>query len=80
MLDMQQAAALVTQLQKADVREPRGVSPTLPLDLARARRDVDDAFAGGSHDRWFRDIGSGDLVVAGLRAVVRWLGRDGSHA
>jgi hypothetical protein len=56
------------------------VSPTLPLDLARARRDVDEAFAGQPHEEWFKETFSGDLVEAGLRAVIRWLGRGGSHA
>jgi len=80
MLDMQQATALVAQLQQADAREHRAVSPTLPLDLARARRDVDEAFAGQPHEEWFKETFSGDLVEAGLRAVIRWLGQGGSHA
>jgi len=80
MLDMQQAAALVRQLQKADVRGHHAVSSTLPLDLARARREVDHEFAGQPHEDWFRDIASDGLVEAGVRAVVRWLGRGGSHA
>ena len=49
-------------------------------DLARARREVDEAFAGQRETEWFRDVPSGDLVESGIRAVVRWLGRGGSHA
>lgn len=80
MLDMRQAAALVAQLQAAEARDRQPVSPTLPMDLARARREVDQAFAGQPDADWFRDVSSGDLVEAGLRAVVRWMGGGGSRA
>ena len=76
-LDMQQAAALVAHLQTADARDRQPVSPTLTLDLARARREVDEAFAGQRDADWFRDASSSGLVEAGLQAVVRWLGRGG---
>ena len=78
MLDMQQAAALVAQLQAADARERQPASPTLALDLARARREVDEAFAGQRDADWFRDVSSGDLVEAGLRTVARWMARGDS--
>jgi hypothetical protein len=74
MLDMKQAERLVTQLQKADTREHQPIDPTLPVELARARRDTELAFAkleGG--DQWYKDVTSLDLVGAGLKAVFRLL-------
>ena len=44
MLDLQQAAALVEQLQRADTRERQPIDPALPLGLPRARREVEAAF------------------------------------
>lgn len=44
MLDMKQAELLVAQLQRAEERENRPVDPALPLELARARREVETAF------------------------------------
>jgi hypothetical protein len=76
MLDMQQAEALVSQLQKAEDRTGRGVDPSLPLELARARREVDLAFAGlQTGETWFNDVRSFGLVSAGLHAVARWLAK-----
>jgi 2-polyprenyl-3-methyl-5-hydroxy-6-metoxy-1,4-benzoquinol methylase len=76
MLDMKQAEAMVTQLREAD-RGKDTIDPALPLDLLRARREVDLAFAGFEKDEsWFRDASATGLVGAGLKAVARWLGRD----
>jgi hypothetical protein len=74
MLDMQQAERLVTQLKEAS--QPKPIDPALPLELARARREVDQAFAtiDGNTD-WWRDASASGLVEAGLNAVVRWLRR-----
>ena len=72
MLDMKQAERLVAQLQKADAREHEPIDPTLPVELARARRETELAFAkleGG--DQWYKDVTSLDLVGAGLKAVFR---------
>ena len=44
MLDLKQAGALVAELREAD-HAARTVDPALPLELARARREVDAAFA-----------------------------------
>jgi hypothetical protein len=75
MLDLRQAGALVEQLRKADQAE-RPVDPTLPLEMLRARRDVEKAFASFEHEStWFKDVSSGGLVGAGLVAFARWLGR-----
>jgi DNA-directed RNA polymerase subunit RPC12/RpoP len=72
MLDMKQAEQLVTQLRKAS--EPRPIDPALPLELARARRDVEASFAsGGGGEEWWREASASSLVEAGLSAVARWL-------
>ncbi len=72
MLDMKQAEQLVIQLRKAS--EPRTIDPALPLELARARREVEASFASlDSGQEWWRDASSSGLVEAGLSAVARWL-------
>jgi Zn-finger nucleic acid-binding protein len=72
MLDMDQAQRLIAQLQQADARERQPVDPALPIELARARRETELAFARipGS-DRWYSDVTSIDLVGAGLKAIFR---------
>jgi Zn-finger nucleic acid-binding protein len=73
MLDLQQARALVEQLQRAD-RSGQPVDPALPLNLERARRETDASFAGLVRDASFLDdILTTDLVSAGLHAFARWL-------
>lgn len=74
MLDLAQAGKLVRQLQQAEDRTSKGVDPSLPLELARARRDVDLAFADLPRDAaWFESVSSDGLVGAGLAAIARWL-------
>lgn len=76
MLDMQQAGTLVAQLRRA--AEPRTVDPALPLELARARREVDAAFAAaGATPEWWREASSSGLVAAGVGAFTRWLKKSG---
>ena len=73
MLDMQQAATLVAQLREAD-RGDKTVDPALPLALARARREADQAFQGLPQDAmWLEQGGSFGLVGAGLAALGRLL-------
>jgi DNA-directed RNA polymerase subunit RPC12/RpoP len=74
-LDLPHAQALVAQLQQADARaSTEAVDPTLPLRLARARREAELAFDGADADRlWLQDVTSGGLVRAGLAVVARWL-------
>lgn len=73
MLDMQQAQRIVEQLRRAD-RTGQPIDPALPLELARARREVEEAFAGGpDHRAWFNDATDTGLVNAGLHLVVRLL-------
>ena len=73
MLDMKQAEKLVAQLQKAEDRTHQPIDPALPLELLRARRETERAFADMTdREIWFRDVRSTDLVGAGLSAVARW--------
>src|SRR5262249_30433082 len=54
MLDMKQAEQLVNQLRRA--AEPRPIDPSLPLELARAKRQVEALFAPLEPDGdWLRD-------------------------
>jgi ribosomal protein S27AE len=73
MLDMTQAETLVAQLQKAD-QANKTVDPALPLELARARRQTDQAFARMPNDSpWLTEEVSLGLVGAGLSALARML-------
>ena len=73
MLDLQQASRLVEQLRQADVRSHQDV-PTLPIDLARARRAGEIAAGRFDRDRkWFDDLATDGLVGASLSLVARWL-------
>jgi hypothetical protein len=73
MLDMTQAETLVAQLQRADTAN-KAVDPALPLELARARRQTDQAFAGLPQDAFWIDAGGSlGLVGAGLAALGRLL-------
>jgi hypothetical protein len=77
MLDLRQAEALVAHLQNAEDRTKQLVDPALPLELQRARRDAERAFAELAHDDvWWRDASSTSLVGAGLTAVARWFTRN----
>jgi len=73
MLDLHQADALVAQLRRADAREHQPIDPALPLNLLRARREVEASFP---HDRGV-DWSPTDLVEAGIQAVASWLKRNG---
>jgi Zn-finger nucleic acid-binding protein len=74
MLDIKQAERLVAQLQKAEDRSNQPVDPALPMELLRARRETERAFADiHDDDLWFKDVASTDLLGASLTAVARWL-------
>ena len=76
MLDVTQADALIAQLRAAEAA-PAAVSPTLPLDLLMARREVERSFAFPDRGpSWYRDAVDAGTVAAGVRALARWLGRD----
>ena len=75
MLDMQQAETLVARLREAD-RADKPIDPALPLALARARRETEEAFKGLPRDTVWLDEGrSFGLVGAGLSALARLLGK-----
>jgi len=71
MLDMKQAETVVNELKRAS--EPRPIDPALPLELARARREVEAAF--DSDPNWWKDAGSSGLVEAGFSALLGWLNK-----
>lgn len=76
MLDLHQAETLVAQLRNAD-RTGKPVDPALPLALARARREAEEAFAGlPRNEVWLEENLSFGLVGAGLTALVRLLKRE----
>ncbi len=74
MLDMKGTGEVVAQLRAA--AEPKEVDPSLPLRLAKARRDVEAAFAEFERKpRWRDDVSAGGPMGAGLSALAKWLGR-----
>ena len=73
MLDMKQAGALVSELRAAEDAS-RTIDPTLPLELLRARQQVESVFqAFDRRPNWFEDVSKGGLVAAGLSSLARWL-------
>jgi len=77
MLDMKQEEKLVAQLRKAEDRANQPVDPSLPIELMRARRETERAFANiHDDDLWFKDVASTDLLGASLTAVARWLKKN----
>ena len=76
MLDMKQPQELLNQLKQA--AEPRPIDPTLPLELAHAKREVDRWFGPQELDSdWWTDASTSGVVEAGLRAVARLLKKSG---
>ena len=75
MLDMRQAEGLVASLRDAEAQAAtKTAGPALPLELERARREVESAFASfEQRPGWFDDVSSGGLVSAGLSSIARWL-------
>jgi hypothetical protein len=62
----------VKQLQIAS--QPKPIDPALPLELARARKQVEAAFAAGhANELWWNDLSDANLVQAGVNAVLKWL-------
>ena len=73
-LDMKQPQELLTQLREAAA--PKPVDPALPLELARAKRDVEALFGPDEPRPWLQGASS-DLVHACLTSVARWLTKSG---
>ncbi len=73
-LDVGQAEALVARLKGAS-EQAGTVDPALPLNLERAKRDVEAAFAAFERDPgWYGTASSQGLVNAAIGAFTRWLG------
>jgi len=72
-LDMKQPQRLLAQLQEAS--EPKPVDPALPLNVLRAKREVELLFHEEEQSErvWWGDASSADLVHACLGTVARWL-------
>jgi hypothetical protein len=68
MLDMKQPQQMLAQLREA--AEPRPVDPKLPLKLALAKEGLSSVFTEDD-TQWWEDTRSGDLVMAGLKAITR---------
>jgi hypothetical protein len=73
MLDMRQPKRMLAELQAAAM--PRPIDPALPLELLKAKRDVEAEFEAGPD--WWSDASASGLVNAGLSAVARWLTKSG---
>jgi len=72
MLDLKRAGAVVAELRASE--QPRPIDPALPLNLERARAEVDAAFASFQHGpRWTSDVSQVGLIEAGLSALAKWL-------
>jgi hypothetical protein len=72
MLDLAHAGRLIAQLQGAAAERP--IDPALPLNLARARRETERAFASlAGADDDAGNYGDSNLVLAGVQAIARWL-------
>jgi hypothetical protein len=77
MLDLKQAGQVIAELRAAAA--PKAIDPALPLELARARREVDLAFGSIERDpTWWKDAAGTGIVEAGLSAVARWLKKSGT--
>ena len=74
MLDVGQAQRLLDSLSGPARERAGGVDPALPLNLEKARRDVDAAFASfDQQPGWFDDVVRGGTVGAGISAFLKWL-------
>lgn len=76
MLDMKQAEALVAQLQAAD-RTGQPVDPALPLSLARARMETEQAFKRvPGHETMTSEGLAFGIIGGGLGDLIRLLRGD----
>jgi hypothetical protein len=73
MLDLQHAEDLVRQLQHAEDRTSGPVDPSLPLELARARREAETAFNPTLPDGRWQSTTAGGMFDGPLAAIARWL-------
>ncbi len=74
MLDVGQAQRLLDSLAVPARGGAGGVDPALPLNLEKARRDVNAAFATfDQQPGWFDEVVRGGTVGAGISAFLKWL-------
>ena len=75
MLDLHQAEKLVEQLRSAAAAAgSKPIDPALPLALARARRETEEAFKGLPREAsWDSSLSSLGVVGAGLSELIRLL-------
>ena len=74
MLDLQHAETVVRQLREA---ADKPFDPALPLNLARARADVEAAWQGLPRGQgWYADVAAHGLIGAGLHLVSGWFAHD----
>lgn len=72
MLDMKQPEEMMKKLGMASA--PRPINPAMPIELARAKRDIETAFGGFESDAgWWNTASASGLVQAGLSVVAQWL-------
>ena len=69
-LDLKEQQRMLEQLKQA--AEPKPVDPALPFKLEMIKQQTSHLFPRDD-DEWWEDARNGDLVQAGLNAVVRWL-------
>ena len=69
-LDMKEQQRMLEQLKQA--AEPKPADPALPFQLEMIKQQTSSLFPHDD-DVWWQDARSGNLVQAGLNAVVRWL-------
>jgi hypothetical protein len=75
MIDVKQAEVLVAALQKAGAGPQPVDKAALPLELARARRDVTDAFARFTHQpNWYSSVEDAGTIGAAVAELATWLG------
>jgi len=74
MLDLERTCAIVSQLRAAAAPPAATDLAALPMELERARREVDAAFAAfDQRPGWFTEVSSAGLIGAGLSSLARWL-------
>jgi Zn-finger nucleic acid-binding protein len=74
MLDVKQAEVLVGALKKAGAGPQPVDKAALPLELARARRDVSGAFARFAHQPdWFSSVEDAGTVGAAVALFASWV-------
>lgn len=74
MLDLPEQQRMLAQLKEAASGDAKPVDPALPLKLAMAKSETSNYFSVEHDSQWWADSATKDLVVAGLKAVARWLG------